>query len=130
MADNLWSLYVRRLIAISGHDRESDFLRGLTVQQGTFNRWKNGEKVPTNPAAVALFAKECGRNVLEAFVAAGMLTRQEAGRGLPVASARFLDSLTGDAPAGPIPPEVIDQIVEANAPTHGGGKATPDDETA
>lgn len=124
MNDNLWSLYVRQLLANSGHDRESDFLRGLTVQQGTFNRWKNGEKVPTNPAAVALFAKECGRNVLEAFIAAGMLTRKEAGRGLPASSARFLDSLTGDAPAGPIPAEVIDQIVEANTPAEASNDET------
>lgn len=87
---------MRRLLALSG-TIESAFVKDLTVQQGTFNRWKTGTSVPNKPADVALFATETGRNVLEAFVAAGMLTELQAGRGLPAESRRFLASLSEDS---------------------------------
>lgn len=90
--DLLWSAYLGRLLLESGK-RESEFLAGLSVQQGTFNRWKNGKVVPNNAAVVAEFARECGRNPLEAFVAAGMLSLDEAGRGLSAADREFLEGI-------------------------------------
>ena len=87
---NLWSMYVLRLLLTSDAATEAEFLEPLTVQQGTFNRWKNGKSVPTSAAAVAEFARELGRNPLEAFVAAGMLELDEAGRGLGTDEREFL----------------------------------------
>lgn len=92
---------MRRLLDLSGKI-ESEFLDDKTVQQGTFNRWKTGASVPNKAADVARFATDCGRNVLEAFVAAGMLDEMQAGRGLPAESRRFLASLSegGSSVAG------------------------------
>lgn len=90
--DLLWSAYVTRLLMGSGK-RESEFLAGLSVQQGTFNRWKNGKAVPDKAAVVAEFARQVGRNPLEAFVAAGMLDLDEAGRGLSAEDREFLADL-------------------------------------
>ncbi len=92
---DIWSTYVRRLLRDS-YQSEAAFVKELSVPQGTFNRWKNGLYTPTKAADVAQFATECGRNVLEAFVAAGMLTLDEAGKGLPAKSRQFLADLGGD----------------------------------
>lgn len=88
-----WSLYVQQLLDESGK-RESEFIRDLSVQQGTFNRWRTGRSVPDKAALVAEFARELDRNPLEAFVAAGMLSMEEAGRSLTAQERRFLSSLS------------------------------------
>lgn len=90
---DMWSAYVRRLLALS-EQTETAFVRDLSVPQGSFNRWKNGKSVPDKAGDVAQFATECKRNVLEAFVAAGMLTIDDAGKGLPAKSRAFLWSLS------------------------------------
>lgn len=86
----LWAAYVAR------------FGQGLTqqqvgdragVDQATVGRWLRGLKVPTEASVVAALAQGFGRNPLEAFVAAGFLTVDEAGRGLDRESTRLLDAL-------------------------------------
>lgn len=88
--DTMWGLYVAR------------FGQGLTqsqvgeragVDQATVGRWLKGTKVPTSPGSVAALARSFGRNPLEAFVAAGFLTAEEAGRGLAKSSQKLLAEL-------------------------------------
>lgn len=98
MVETLWGAYVRRLLKDSGK-RESEFLADKAVQQGTFNRWKNGHSTPTNAADVAEFAVDCDRNPLEAFVAASMLSEAQAGRGLSAKDRMFLRSLSDETPS-------------------------------
>lgn len=63
------------------------------VSQGTMSRWRTGESVPDRAAVVAKFAVAYGHNPLEAFVAAGMLSEDEAGRGLSRSDRAFLAAL-------------------------------------
>lgn len=49
------------------------------IDQTTISRWLRGVTTPDSPATVAHFAQCYGANVLEAFVAAAFLTREEAG---------------------------------------------------
>lgn len=91
MGSNIWSAYVR---AVSPRaERQEDIAAKIGVKQATVSRWLTGKSVPDEGAPVAAFAKAYGRNVLEAFVAAGLLTEEDAGRGLPVSSRRFLAGL-------------------------------------
>lgn len=55
------------------------------INQTTVSRWLNGSAPPTNPDKVAAFARAYPNHttVLEAFVAAGFLTLEEARKGLP-----------------------------------------------
>lgn len=61
---------------------QDQIAKAANVSQGTISRWVNGRKLPTEAAKVASFARGFDRNVLEAFVAAGMLSIKEAQRGL------------------------------------------------
>lgn len=94
-APHLWSLYVRRVIdeATPGADQTTVAKRAGTTQ-ATISRWLTGRYLPDKAAPVAAFAQAYNRNVLEAFVAAGMLEEETAGRGLPSSSHRFLRSLS------------------------------------
>ncbi len=94
MRNDTWITYVRTVI---GHDTQTRAGKRTLLGQTTIGRWLNGAKAPTEAAKVAAFAQGYGRNVLEAFVAAGMLTEEEAGRGLPASSVWFLRSLSEPA---------------------------------
>lgn len=74
MSDTTWSRYVRRT---SGNASGSEIEKKTGIGQSTVSRWFSGT-VPT-PAHAAKFAQSYGGNVLEAFVAAGFLTPDEAG---------------------------------------------------
>ena len=87
---NLWAAYIAR------------FGAGLTqqevgakagVDQATVGRWLRGVKAPTEAANVAAVAQAFDRNPLEAFVAAGFLTVDEAGRGLEDDSRQMLSEM-------------------------------------
>jgi transcriptional regulator with XRE-family HTH domain len=95
----LWIAYVE---ALMGEDTQTQAAARTGIAQTTIGRWLNGVKAPTEAAKVAAFAQGYQRNVIEAFVAAGMLTGEQAGRGLPAKSRRFLldimrESFPGDA---------------------------------
>lgn len=70
-----WSEYVRKL---TGSDKQQAVEKRTGIRQSTVSRWLAGEVMPS-PAQAAKFAQAYGGNVLEAFVAAGFLTEQEAG---------------------------------------------------
>lgn len=86
----LWAAYVFDLAG----DRTQDEVAELVgTNQTTVGRWLRGAKVPTDAVTVAHVARSCGRNPLEAFVAAGMLDEDEAGRGLSQDSRNLLAHL-------------------------------------
>lgn len=110
MTETLWQRYVAEVTG----DRTQTAMGKLTgVGQTTIGRWINGEKRPTDAAKVAQFATRAGRNVLEAFVAAGMLTVEQAGQGLSAASIEFLEWLSDSSSNLPLaaldPIDGIDQ---------------------
>ena len=70
-----WPEYVRRL---SRGDNQVTIEARTSIDQGTVSRWLNGKTTPS-PAQAAKFAQSYDGNVLEAFVAAGFLTAEEAG---------------------------------------------------
>jgi transcriptional regulator with XRE-family HTH domain len=71
-----WAEYVKRTI---GGDNQVAVAAKTGITQSTVSRWLAGQKTPGEPAVVARFAQSYGANVLEAFVAAGMLSEEEAG---------------------------------------------------
>ena len=89
---NLWAPYVRALIGDMTQTEVSE-IHGLDASQTTIGRWKNGEKVPTSPARVASVAIAFGHGPLEAFVAAGMITTEQAGAALTQDEREFLANL-------------------------------------
>ena len=84
---DLWLRYVAVLTPGMTQDEIS---KKAGVSQGTISRWINGRKLPTEAAKVAAFARGFNRNVLEAFVVAGMITLHEAERGLDSEARAFL----------------------------------------
>ena len=90
--NNTWQAYVLRIMA---QDEQADAAERVGVSQATVSRWRAGRYVPTEAAVVASFARAYGRNPLEAFVAAGMLTEREAGRALSESSRRLLSVIRG-----------------------------------
>lgn len=75
---NIWAQYVSELTR--GH-RIEDVGKVAGVNGSTVSRWKRGESpAPRNPAVAAKLAVTYGGDVIEAFIAAGYLTAEEAGR--------------------------------------------------
>ena len=70
-----WPTYVREL---TGDEPQDSVGRKVGLNGSTINRWRNGSR-PGNPAEVAALAVAYGGNVLEAFVAAGYLSAEQAG---------------------------------------------------
>jgi transcriptional regulator with XRE-family HTH domain len=70
-----WPEYVRR---VSRGDNQVAIEARTSIDQGTVSRWLRGKTTPS-PAQAAKFAQSYDGNVLEAFVAAGFLTAEEAG---------------------------------------------------
>jgi hypothetical protein len=60
----------------AGADDQATIARKVGVQQSMISRWRTSVPRPENAAA---FARAYGRPVLEAFIAAGFLTSEEAG---------------------------------------------------
>lgn len=72
-----WSTYVKRMTRGQTQQQVAD--QAKVADQTTVGRWRRGTTSPKDPAVVAAFAQAYGAPVLEAFVAAGFLTREEAG---------------------------------------------------
>lgn len=68
-----WPKYVAK---ISSNAQQKDIARAAGVDGSTVSRWKSG--LAPKPENVAAFARSYHRPVLEAFVAAGYLTPEEA----------------------------------------------------
>lgn len=66
-----WRSYVRNTV---GNDRQVDIARRTDIDQTTISRWLTGVPRGLSPASVTKFARGYGAPVLEAFVAAGLLT--------------------------------------------------------
>lgn len=94
VSSSLWIAYVQ---AVMGTDTQTQAASTTGIAQTTIGRWLNGVKAPTEAAKVAAFAQGYRHNVLEAFVAAGMLTEEQASGGLPASSLMFLRSLSDPA---------------------------------
>lgn len=90
--DTMWAKYVIHLVGDEHWKVTRD--RG-GVSQGTISRWRNSELLPDKAAVVAYFARAYGRNPLEAFVAAGMLTMDEARTAIDPESVLLLETLAG-----------------------------------
>ena len=71
-----WSEFVARLIA---GETQVTVSQKTGIDQTTISRWLRGANRPKDPATVAHFAQVYAANVLEAFVAAGFLSPEEAG---------------------------------------------------
>lgn len=74
-------------------DKQVDAHDKTGVSQPTIGRWLKDQVRPTDAGNVAAFAQGYGRNVLEAFVAAGLLSEADARSGLPDESRLFLKRL-------------------------------------
>lgn len=98
----LWQAYVAHF---TPGETQAQVAARAGVDQTTAGRWQRGDKVPTSPAVVAKFCQSADRNPVEGFVAAGMLTLEEAGRALEPAEVQLLKSIA-----------VVDVIVEEAAP--------------
>jgi hypothetical protein len=68
-----WWQYVTKTIR---KDTYSSAAKRVGVDKSAFTRWKNGAR--PDPNLVVKFARNYNRNVLEALVAAGFLTEEEA----------------------------------------------------
>lgn len=69
-----WSDYVREVI---GDDQQVEAARKSGLDQTAISRWLKNDHVP-KPELAARFARAYNRPVIEAFVAAGFLTPEEA----------------------------------------------------
>ncbi len=70
-----WWDYVQQ---VSGGASQVDIAKKVDISSATVSRWKTNDAAG-DPAPVAAFARAYGHPVLEAFVAAGFLTEEEAG---------------------------------------------------
>lgn len=86
----MWSAYLRK---ISGDAPQKDIAKKVGVTQPTVSRWLSAGLVPNDAAVVAHVAQQYERNPLEAFVAAGMLSPEDAGRGLNSEERELLSAL-------------------------------------
>jgi transcriptional regulator with XRE-family HTH domain len=91
-----WPEYVRRL---SRGDNQVAIEARTSIDQGTVSRWLRGKTTPS-PAQAAKFAQSYEGNVLEAFVAAGFLTAEEAGSP-PAAPQGFVAMIDADPDLSP-----------------------------
>lgn len=92
---NVWAEYVRHVVQLGAEypgdwPDQNEIARRVGVNQATVSRWLSGKKVPTDPAQAASFARAFRRNPLEAFVAADMLSVDEASEALSGESREFL----------------------------------------
>lgn len=90
---NLWSAYVR---TVADGEEQAAIAERAAVSQGTVSRWLSGRYIPDKAAPVVGFARAYGREVLEALVAAQMLTLDEASRGLSDSGCALLERLAAD----------------------------------
>lgn len=86
----MWGSYLAEVVDVR-HVGQEELAVMLGTSQGSVSRWLTGRKVPTEPARVVRAAQGLGRPVLEAFVAAGMLSAEDAGDGLSAESYALLE---------------------------------------
>lgn len=96
--NTLWADYVATVIdGLSQKQVERD----TGIAQTTIGRWLKAEgKKSPQPVEVAKFAQTYGHNVIEAFVAAGLLTEEDAGRGISDDQLAFVKRIEKEGPLG------------------------------
>lgn len=72
-----WSEYVSTVTHGVGIDAAG---ARVGISGSTISRWRSGKAAPRNPAEAAALAVAFGADVLDAFVAAGFLSPEEARR--------------------------------------------------
>jgi len=97
-----WAKYVDSLTQGESQDAVG---AKVGVAGSTISRWRSGSR-PGKPAEVAAFAVTYGRNVLEAFVAAGFLTPEQAG--MPPTPAINLTEIPGPELAKEVSRRLVD----------------------
>jgi hypothetical protein len=92
--NELWAAYVK---AVAGDETAQAIADRITervgqgVSQPTISRWLGGRHSgELKPGNVAAFATAFGRPVLQAFLAAGLLKREDVGTGLTKAEVAFV----------------------------------------
>lgn len=88
---DIWAKYVAEIRVMAGGPTQDQMAEKTGVPQGTISRWLDAKNPSRDPANVAQFAKGYERNVLEAFVAAGLLEVEDARAGMDDDSVAFLE---------------------------------------
>lgn len=99
-----WWSYVQR---VTGDAQQKEIAEHSGVDQSTVSRWKN-TGVAGKPERVRDFARAYGRPVLEAYIAAGFLTPEEAKARPTIAPA--LDELSDE--------ELLEELLRRRAAEH------------
>jgi len=71
-----WSAFVRR---VSGGKNQLEIAAKTGLAQTNIGRWLRGESVLPKAQSVVAFARAYGQSPIEALVAAGFITAEEAG---------------------------------------------------
>lgn len=87
---SVWANYVKAVTEPESHAQKEIAARAGVVQS-TVGRWIRGSYTPDDAAVVAKFAESYGRNPVEAWVAAGVLTVEAAGVALTKSDLAFLE---------------------------------------
>lgn len=91
MGGNLWSTYVR---AVSGGVTQREVAEKVgVISQPTVSRWMNDGPQQADVGNIAAFCNAYDRDPIEGFVAAGLLTEEQAGRSLKPKQRTFLREL-------------------------------------
>lgn len=118
MASETWAEYVTRVTA----DLPQKHVADLTgMDQTGISRWRHGRNVPRAENVVA-FAKSLGLRPIEALVAAGYLTHEDADGVIEVHTS--LSGFTDDELLAELRRRMIDR---ANGPGATGGENGPDE---
>ncbi|TIC78818.1 helix-turn-helix transcriptional regulator [Nocardioides sp. GY 10127] len=109
-----WSAYVRQLM---GDEPQKAVAARAGIEAPVISRWLGGQS--PRPDGAARLARAYGRPVLEAFVAAGFLTEEEAGA-RPAAAPNY-DALTNEQLLGLVRSRMREEVVADGdaAPTSG-----------
>jgi len=83
-----WSVYVRR---VSGGRGQLDIAAKTGLAQTNIGRWLRGDMVVPKAESVVTFARAYGQSPIEALVAAGYITAEEAGVRPPKAKTPLKD---------------------------------------
>lgn len=86
---DLWSRYVT---TVAGSHEQTAIASRTGVSQGTVSRWLSRRYTPDKAAPVVAFARGYNRPVLEALVAAGMITIEDT-TALPTENVQFIEAL-------------------------------------
>lgn len=100
----------RYLELVSGTTVRKAIGKAAGVSESAASRWLNGETRPTNAVHVAKFAQTYGRNPLEAFIAAGLLSIEQASKALDLDARRMLREVEVSAGSETLPTQHLGHV--------------------